>query len=173
MPYRDPIKAHACKLRYRAKKHAERFGHGAGDMRGRHGNHARGEKNRRWNGGIMHTGQGYIAIAVPAGHHLRQAHGYGYEHDLVAEKMIGRALFPGEIVHHRNGIRSDNRAENLVVETIAEHARGHVSAPGARDSRGRFAPGINRTIIPAGADPLEWPEDLRGRELPEATHDDP
>lgn len=49
-------------------------------------------------------------------------------HRVVAEKMIGRDLKPGEVVHHLDGNIRNNCPENLMVlKSQSEHAKIHFS----------------------------------------------
>lgn len=60
---------------------------------------------------------------APKGAGTTDANGYRVvrgrkEHHLVMEHILGRPLWPDESVHHKNGIRDDNRPENLELWNI-------------------------------------------------------
>lgn len=73
-----------------------------------------GKKHWQWKGGRMKDKDGYILI-LKKKHPLANNFGYVREHRLVVEKKLGRYLNPSESVHHLNGIKDDNRLENLWV----------------------------------------------------------
>ena len=69
------------------------------------------ENNPNWKGGKHKDYQGYIRIYKPK-HPFRKGN-YVTKHRLVMEQILGRYLKKGEGIHHKNGIRDDNRPQNL------------------------------------------------------------
>jgi excisionase family DNA binding protein len=90
----------------------------------------RGADSYSWKGGRRPDKHGYIRIYTPD--HPRAESGYVLEHRLVMEQMLGRYLTPDEEVHHKNGIITDNRPENLEALTKGEHSRLHRLNPSIR-----------------------------------------
>jgi hypothetical protein len=63
--------------------------------------------------GGKHIGSdGYVWVYFPE-HPAAAKNRSVKEHRLVMEAQIGRYLYPWEQVHHRNGVKTDNRPENL------------------------------------------------------------
>jgi len=88
-----------------------------------------GEENANWKGGrTMANGYVYLRVKHKSG---GAGDSYQAEHILVWEKRNG-PLPKGYIVHHLNGIRNDNRIENLVALPRKRHSPTLVIEPHQR-----------------------------------------
>lgn len=73
------------------------------------------------------TSQGYKTVSAvhPRAKQRGKKSGKGQilEHILIMEKKIGRYLRDDESVHHKNGVRADNRIENLELWSKTTHGQ--------------------------------------------------
>ena len=83
-----------------------------------------GKNHPNWKGGQITDVNGYILIWQP-NHPRSNSNGYVHRSHLIAEKMLGRYLYPEEITHHENEIRNDDRPENIKITTRGKHASFH------------------------------------------------
>lgn len=77
-----------------------------------------------WIGSPIKHKAGYIQRKV-VGHPSGQP--YVFEHRLIMEDHLGRYLLPNENVHHKNGIKEDNRIENLELWITSQPSGQRVS----------------------------------------------
>lgn len=75
-----------------------------------------------WRGGRTVNQDGYVLLREKT-HPNATKKGLVFEHVKVMSAMIGRPLLPGETVHHLNGVRDDNRPENLELWS-SNHPKG-------------------------------------------------
>lgn len=84
-----------------------------------------GDSNPAWKGGRRQRSDGYWMVRIDGADRL--------EHRVRMERHIGRALRDDEIVHHKDGDKSNNDPSNLEIMSQSEHARHH--APGMHAAR--------------------------------------
>jgi hypothetical protein len=92
----------------------------------------RGEKHPGWKGGTF-ISEGYRHVLIRDLPESDQAlvqpmatkSDYILEHRLVMARTLGRPLTRKETVHHVNGVRLDNRPENLELLGNSEHSKMH------------------------------------------------
>ena len=88
-----------------------------------------GQRFRRQRDGLKKIERnGYIYVWKPE-HPMALAYGYVAEHRMVAWDH-GILTDPAHHVHHINGVKDDNRPENLEALTESEHHRHHVAEAG-------------------------------------------
>lgn len=103
-----------------------------------HSAHMSGAGNPAYKGAPFRDKDGYVRVWAPE-HHRADNSGRVYEHILVAEAAFSVQVTRDMHVHHINGVKHDNRPENLEVLTAAEHHRSHdprVHLDGAVSAKG-------------------------------------
>lgn len=91
----------------------------------------RGQGNGSFSGGRHLADNGYVRVLSPD-HPGADTRGYVWEHRIVMEQKLGRRLRRGEVVHHINHVRDDNRAENLeLFASHSEHMKHHAQESAA------------------------------------------
>ena len=144
MPYKDPVmakqKAKERKKTWQARECNKRIAAGLpADGRGKHGHQVKSGRHYRWNLKLL-TSDGYVLIRLGRGHPLADPNGYCHEH-LVVWVSAGRPIpKDGELIHHKDLDKTNNRLENLELKTNASHNSFHNNLRG-RNLKGQFLAG--------------------------------
>jgi len=91
-----------------------------------------GKDSHSWRGGRQTNTDGYILVWIsPNSSFFSMAKktrtAYILEHRLVMAQSLGRCLHSWEQVHHKNGVKDDNRLENLSLVMVGH--KGNIKCP--------------------------------------------
>lgn len=117
------------------------------DRRGRHGNHARSSNHPSWSNARMVSDEGYVKVRVGRGHPLADPNGYTYEHLLVWVGAGNSRPTAGQVLHHMNEVKTDNRIGNLELLDRAEHNRRHLADRRRCPATGRLLSDDTDTLL--------------------------
>jgi hypothetical protein len=94
----------------------------AGENNPKYGIHLYGDKNPHWKGGEMLDKDGYVLVKK-RDHPRCNAIGYIRKHRLVYEEYHKCVILSWAAIHHINGIKDDNRIDNLELMSKVNHTR--------------------------------------------------
>lgn len=130
-------------------------------MRYKHGHGNSGKKNNFWTGGKT-TSKDYI-ILNERKHPNKNKGNRIAEHRLIMSEHLGRQLESWELVHHINGIKNDNRIENLELTDRKSHPSEHKRNTGNEFCSDPECKHPNKTIFRRNC--FEWYKDGKGGNL--------
>lgn len=110
-----------------------------------------GPNNYNWKGGRSYDKDGYVLINAAYNGKRKQVR----EHRFVFEGHLGRKLLDTEHVHHKNGIRDDNRIENLELKVSPHGAKISVddAVSWAKETLALYCPEALKSV------PYEYPSE--------------
>ena len=128
---------------YRRLRKAKELGcsiHEVPDMRGKNPK-PKGSEHYRWNNRRLISSHGYVKIRVGKEHSLADPNGYAYEHLIVWRSAGNLVPLKGEIIHHKNEDKQDNRIGNLELMERGQHNSEHLKRDDRRcPETGRLLP---------------------------------
>lgn len=86
-----------------------------------------------------------------------------YAHRVIMEQKLGRKLENNEVVHHKNGDKTDNRMCNLELMTRSEHIRLHeIGLVKTKSHRKKISEGLKKShqSKKSGFNNADWKEKI-------------
>lgn len=87
----------------------------------------KGKNHPLWKGGRYISSDGYVMVHIGGDKKEVGWTSYRKEHMLIAERILGRTLEKEEVVHHIDGVKTNNEPSNLWITSSIAHRHAHNS----------------------------------------------